>query len=338
MVPDVLNLIEVRYNILRSIRLTEPVGRRLLAQTLDMTERILRSEVDFLKAQQLIEYQTSGMQLTTQGRKLLSSLEGDMREISGLHEMEIQLSGILGIADTVIVSGDCDKVPLIKREIGKACTRRLEGLLAKRNIIAVTGGTTMNSVAEELAHTNIAGKKILFVPARGGVGGKVSDQANSISALMAEHTGGVHHFLHVPDEVSDDLRSILLKEPSIYKVLNLIRSADIVLHGIGEALKMAERRNTNEKIMNKLIKEQVVGEAFGYYFDSDGNVVHKVSTIGLQLDDLPAVKHIIAVAGGKSKAKAITSYMKNAPTSTILVTDEGAAIEILKENENVSRS
>ena len=39
---------------------------------------------------------------------------------------------------------------------------------------------------------------------------------------------------------------------------------------------------------------------------------------------------ILAVAGGKSKAKAITAYMKNAPQQTWLITDEAAANEILK--------
>jgi central glycolytic genes regulator len=61
-----------------------------------------------------------------------------------------------------------------------------------------------------------------------------------------------------------------------------------------------------------------------------GEVVHKVQTIGLQLDDLVHVKHVIAVAGGASKAKAIRAYMKQAPASTTLITDEWAAQELLQ--------
>ncbi|GIN98340.1 transcriptional regulator [Siminovitchia terrae] len=330
LVPDLLAQMKVRYSILQSIRLNEPVGRRLLAQMLDMTERVLRSEVDFLKSHQLIEYQTAGMGLTNSGRELLLGLEDYMRETSGLYETEEQLGGVLGISKTIIVSGDSDKIPLIKDEIGKACASILEGLLEKKNIITVTGGTTMNSVAEALEHIDVSGKEILFIPARGGVGGKVIHQANSIAETMAENTGSGNRALYMPDVVSDELRSILLKEPSINATLDIICSADIVLHGIGEALKMAERRNTVEKDMDTLIKGKAVGEAFGYYFDDEGSIVHKVSTIGLQLEDLPAIKHIIAVAGGKSKAKAIRAYMKNAPPTSILITDEGAAIEILK--------
>ena len=79
----------------------------------------------------------------------------------------------------------------------------------------------------------------------------------------------------------------------------------------------------------KLKDLHAVGEAFGYYFNEAGDVVHKVQTIGLQLDDLDNAEHVIAVAGGTTKAKAIRAYMKQAPSSTILITDEGAASEIL---------
>ncbi|VEF47018.1 DeoR family transcriptional regulator [Bacillus freudenreichii] len=330
LVPDLLNDMERRYTILRSIRLTEPIGRRSLASMLDMTERVLRSEVELLKSLYLIDFQKAGMHLTTNGRKLLTGLEDMMRDISGIHEIEKQVCSVLGIAETIIVPGDSDKLPLIKNEIGKACARQLERLLGEKNIIAVTGGSTMASVAEALVDVDVMGKEMLFVPARGGVGVKVSDQANSICAAMAEYAGGNYRILYVPDEVSDVLRSTLLQEPFIQEVLSLIESADIVMHGIGEAMKMAERRNTDEEGMNKLKKGHAVGEAFGYYFNCEGKVVHKVSTIGLQLEELPQFKHVIAAAGGNSKAKAIRSYMKNAPKSTILVTDEGAAMEILK--------
>ena len=54
MVPDLLQVMMKRYHILRYIRLMQPVGRRSLSQTLDMTERVLRSETQFLKEQNLL--------------------------------------------------------------------------------------------------------------------------------------------------------------------------------------------------------------------------------------------------------------------------------------------
>lgn len=93
---------------------------------------------------------------------------------------------------------------------------------------------------------------------------------------------------------------------------------------------MAERRKTGKEDLEKIQQAKAVGEAFGYYFNESGEVVHKVHTIGLQLDDLAHAEHVIAVAGGSSKEKAIRAYMKQAPPNTVLITDEGAAIQLLQ--------
>ncbi len=69
-----------------------------------------------------------------------------------------------------------------------------------------------------------------------------------------------------------------------------------------------------KKISRRSPTGHAVGEAFGYYFNEEGEVVHKVPTIGLQLEDLSHIEHVIAVAGGSSKAKAIRAYMKSAPS------------------------
>jgi central glycolytic genes regulator len=173
-------------------------------------------------------------------------------------------------------------------------------------------------------------KDLLFVPARGGIGEDVHNQANTISSIMAKNTHSKHRVLYVPDQVSSEIYESLIKEPEIHEVLNLIKSASIVLHGIGDAITMAERRKTPPEVKEKLKRGNAVGEAFGYYFNEAGDIVHKVSTIGLQLKDLANIPNVIAVAGGSSKTKAIKAYMKQAPESTILITDEGVAKTLLK--------
>lgn len=328
--PDLLVVMQKRYQILRSIRLTEPVGRRTLAEMLGMTERTLRSEADFLKSQHLIVVKTAGMMVTNKGKKLLAELDKTMGELTGIRQLEHELKEILGISEVIIVPGDSDSATFVKEELGKACAERLSSSLSKDNVIAVTGGTTMTCTAEML--TNHLGEKrnLLFVPARGGIGEDVRNQANVICATMAENTGGSHRVLYVPDQVGREVYESLLKEPVISEILQLIKSSNIVLHGIGDAITMAGRRRSSESSMKKIIEEKAVAEAFGYYFNENGEIVHKVPTIGIQISDLHSGRQVIAAAGGKSKAKAIKAYMKSAPNSTILITDEGAAKELLK--------
>ena len=92
---------------------------------------------------------------------------------------------------------------------------------------------------------------------------------------------------------------------------------------------MGKRRKASDHVLAKLEKGNAVSEAFGYYFDEDGQVVYKARTVGIQLEDLEKADYVVAVAGGKSKAKAIYSYFKQGK-SNVLITDEAAAKELLK--------
>jgi central glycolytic genes regulator len=329
LLPDLLQVLQKRYSILRYIGFMQPVGRRSLAVSLGYTERVLRGEVDFLREQNLIYTNNVGMSLTPEGKNLLEDLEGFMRELKGIDVMELELKHKLGIKKVVIVPGDSDESPMVKGELGKASAICMKKLLSGKNIIAVTGGSTMAAVAERLS-PELTQKELLFVPARGGVGEDVQNQANTICSIMSRNTQSKHRVFYVPDQVSTDIYESLIREPDIHEVLKLIKSASMVLHGIGDAITMAERRKTNPEILSMLESSKAVGEAFGYYFNEQGEIVHKVLTIGLQLEDLVGIPNVIAVAGGSTKAKAIKAYLKQAPASTILITDEGAARKLLK--------
>lgn len=327
--PDLLQIMQKRYLILQYINVMQPVGRRNLSASLNLTERVLRSEVEFLKDQKLISMSAQGMALTNEGQEILESLERVMRDIMGINTLERQLKERMGIRKVIVVPGDSDQSPWVKSELGRATAVSMKDLLHSKNIVAVTGGSTMAAVADMLT-SDFGQKDLLFVPARGGIGEDVKNQANTICAIMADKTHSRHRLFYVPDQVSSEFYESLIKEPMIFEVMNLVKSASMVLHGIGDAITMAERRNTSPEDLRKILEGNAVGEAFGYYFNEAGEIVHKVLTIGLQLSDLENIGDVIAVAGGASKAKAIRAYMKKAPSSTILITDEGAAKQLLQ--------
>lgn len=328
LLPDLLEVMQKRHEILKYIRLMEPIGRRSLSTSLGHSERVLRAEVQFLKEQNLVDFSTSGMTLTKEGKKLLVELEEIMKEVLGLRVLETKLKEKLNVKGVIVVPGDSDVFPWVKKEIGRACVSRIKQRLSGENIVAVTGGTTLAEVADMMTPDS-KGRSILFVPARGGLGERVENQANTICAKMAEKASGDYRLLHVPDVVSNEAYKSFVSEPSIKEVLNLIKSSSMVIHGIGDAITMAERRKTDDEDLKKIVSSNAVAEAFGYYFDENGNVVHKVQTIGIQLTDLKGIHDVIAVAGGASKAKAIHAYLKQAP-DTLLITDEGAAKELIK--------
>ncbi|MFJ7745160.1 sugar-binding transcriptional regulator [Peribacillus sp. NPDC097295] len=329
LLPDFLTVMQKRYDILRHIKMLQPVGRRSLAVSLNLTERILRSEIDFLKGQNLINIFSSGMMLSEEGIEVLEKLEGIMREVMGIDLMERQLQEMLQVDEVIIVSGNCEESPWVKKELGKACAIRMKREWKTKNTIAVTGGSTMAEVANSLSPDE-ASMQLTFVPARGGLGEATQIQANTIVEKMAHKARASYRVLYVPDQLSDESYTSIMKEPAMKEVITKIKSADMIIHGIGDALAMAKRRNTSSDMLKKLIDGNAVGEAFGYYYDENGTVVHKVLTVGIQLEDLSPEKRVITVAGGKTKVKAIRSYMKGAPSSTVLITDEAAALELIQ--------
>ncbi|MGI8315569.1 sugar-binding transcriptional regulator [Halobacillus mangrovi] len=326
--PEVLDVMQRRYQLLYHIQIMQPVGRRALAESVELAERTVRSEVDFLNRQGIVEITSRGMHLTYEGQNILEQLAEFIKDVKGIKVLEQQLKDKLNLDHVVVVPGDSDELEWVKQDMGKACVQYLKERILPDQAIAITGGTTMAAVAEVMTPFNTAGK-CLFVPARGGLGERVENQANTICAEMAKKARGDYRMLYVPDPLSEESYHTIIEEPSIKEVLNIIRNAEIVIHGVGDANTMAERRKTSPEQMEVIKRNEAVGEAFGYYFNTKGEIVHKVRTVGLQLEDLKHAKDVIAVAGGRSKAQAIASYFQPGQ-SNVLITDEGAANELIK--------
>lgn len=331
LIPDAFEVLRKRYRILQYIDFLAPVGRRVLAQQLDMSERSMRTETDILKRQHLIQSNRGGMTLTTEGKELYSELEPIMKSLSGESQKEIALARQLNIARTVIIPGDASNDEAVFAHFGHYLTDLLQASLSEHdeNIIVVLGGTTLKAVADHMRSIPLDCHNI-FVSGRGGIGEKVEVQASTITARMAERVGGEHVSLYVPESVSQSTYDTLLSEPAIQKALHLISNATCAIHGIGSAVHMAEKRGMTASQIQSLKQSGAVAETFGYFYDRQGKVVYKLPRIGLQLEDMKDIPSIFAVAGGKNKAEAIQAYMQNAPSQTCLLTDEGAANEILK--------
>lgn len=328
LLPDLLDVMKKRFEILRQIQILQPVGRRSLTQVLQMTERVLRSEVDFLRSQGLVEVTSIGMRLTEDGEELLQQLKQSMNELFGLSDLEAQLAKTLGLKRVVVVPGDADRSETVKMALGRAAGHLLMELVAsKKKLVAVTGGSTMRAIAETMTPSPQL-KQALFLPARGGVGESAKKEANFVVSLLAERSGGSYRLFHVPDQLSESAYYALTDEPKIKETLQMLKQADIVLYGIGEAKKMAIRRDSSPEVLKVLEEKKAVGESFGYYFDRQGTIVHRIQTIGLRIQDLPMIKHKIAVAGGASKAEAIKAIGSLFPQDT-LVTDEAVARKVL---------
>ncbi|WP_136607670.1 sugar-binding transcriptional regulator [Paenibacillus dokdonensis] len=330
LLPDLMDILKTRYTILHQIMLSELIGRRTLAASLHMTERVLRAETDLLKAQGLIEIESSGMKISEAGRSLLEQMGPMAKELFGLNELGEKIRHAYGLQKVVVVPGDCETSPLTKRDLGRAGAKALLGVMNQEDTVAVTGGSTLAAVAEELnPQVSVPMKNSWFVPARGGLGESMEFQANTIASTMAKRVGAQYRLLHVPDLLSDDAYQSLVQDRNIQEIVQVIRQCRIIMHGIGDAMEMTRRRRLDLSAVQDIQKEGAVAESFGYYFNEQGEVVHRMLTLGLRLEDIVSTEIVIGIAGGRDKADAIHSVLKFGHEN-ILVTDEAAAIEICR--------
>src|SRR5699024_9911735 len=207
-----------------------PIGRRSIVEQTNFPERFIRNELFLLENQGLVFSTTRGMTITYSGHKMVESIDGVMRELNGLSELEMILQKQMHIQKVIVESGEREFEGFVKQELGRATVNYLRHRLINDVTLAVTGGTTMAAVAEVMQP--FEGVRCTFVPARGGVGEKVENQANTIVAQMAKAEKGEYHLLHVPDPLSETLYQTMLKEPSIMETLPYIKNANLVLHGI----------------------------------------------------------------------------------------------------------
>lgn len=324
--PDLAQQIERRALVLERIDALQPVGRRLLATRLNLPEREVRTVAALLKEHGLVSLDAAGMSLTAQANDILAVARRFSRDIRGLTKLETALSGKLGVPKVYVAPGDADLDEQVLREVGRIAAGRLRSFLQSGSTLAVTGGMTIHEVAFALPQS--APMNVMVVPARGGIGRALETQANTIASEIAKRLGGHHRLMHLPDHLDAQALTEMKKVREVNETLELLQRADVVLHGIGRADDMAEKRQLSPSLHNEVLGKGAVAEAYGCYFDRDGQLVFSASTVAHDLGALKPNCALIAVAAGKRKAEAIQAVMRNR-SHAMLVTDEGAAREML---------
>lgn len=324
--PELMKIVEERYLLLTHISYAHPVGRRILAMLSKLSERVVRSHVEIMKDNGLIEFTQQGMILSKEGEELLPILSASLHELNKISELEQNICNALQL-DRVIISSSGQERETILKDLGYRASKVLQEIIKPGQIMAVSGGSTMAAVAEALPTKNLP---ITIIPARGGIGERVEYQANVISSVIAEKFHGTYKMLHLPDGLSEEsLRILTEMEPQIKEILMLSKQTNIMMFGIGEAMHMAEQRHISLEQRQKLKEEHAVGESLGQYCAIDGRIVYATNNVGISLSHIETIDHVVAVAGGKHKARAIIGVMRACKKGTLII-DESAAEEIAK--------
>lgn len=323
LVPEGRVLLQIRFRILQTIESFEPIGRRALAKMVHMSERTLRKEIDSLKEMELIDVDSSGMTLTKAGQYVLERSDDLKNYFIQMSLKEHKVAKELGVQFCKVIS-DSEKTSSLVQEL-------MDVLLPLGNsIVAITGGQTMAKVSGGFTSEIASNRELTIVPARGGMGGSMLIQANTISEKLSVGIGAKHEALFVPEHVQEATYEPLMQEPSVARTMGLMKKAECLLYSVGNAMIMSERRGLSEPQKEILKEKKAIGEAFGCFFNAEGNVVLKIPRVGLHLSDLNIIPHSIAVVEGVEKASALKAYAKLAPVDrTWFVIDESLSNLVL---------
>lgn len=327
-VPELTELVERRYAVLRAVSAGEPVGRRTLSDRLGWSERITRSEVEFLREVGLTDLGGSGVSLSEAGRQILADLGLIVSELEQLQNLQRRLASEFSMRRVFVVRGNYDTESITRDALARAAGEAILDVLGSSDVVAVSGGSTLAEVTKRL-YSRKDYPAVTIAPTGGGLGDALETEANTVVAQLARALGAKYRLLHLPSDLGEDSVNVLLDaQPAIREIFDLIRSAAVVVQGVGTLEGVAARRKYTTERIDSLKRRGAVSESLGYFFDIDGKVVEAAGGVGMRLEDLGQAAHVIAVAGGTSKAAAIRSLL-NTGLQHVLVTDEATAYAIL---------
>jgi len=245
-----------------------------------------------------------------------------------------KLAQTFGLRSALIIPDGGD-LPLHER-LGKAGAFAVAESVQEGDVIGVAWGRTVLSAARNVALEHPV-RNLTVVQVSASPNGLSADFSPELcSSLFANNLGARSVNLLAPAIVSTpELRALLLQEPTIRKQLDLIRSANKVVFGVGEigvgsTLRASELHT--DATVEAMMRQGAVAAILGLFLDENGHEIADpthVRIIGITLDELRAIPSRLCLAGGPNKIKALRAALVGG-FATDLITDLASAKQLLE--------
>lgn len=274
-------------------------------------------------------------------RLLIEARESDIIQISIVSgrrpfaDIENDLIDNLGLAQAWVVPTCRDEAALV-RLLGKMAARSLEVVLGDGAKVAVGFSKCVGAIGNYLRNDRVTDVNfVAMVGSQPGLNSSFSNANTSIEAL-AKSVGG--NPMHIPAPLmagTKDIATAMRTDPSIVNTLEVAKTADIVVMGIGavtpSASLFANGQITSDE-RSELLRLGAVGDISSRFFDEDGTPVRSSvdeRVIGIELSDIKLAGVRIGVAAGVEKRAAIRSAIVAGYVNQ-LVTDLDTAVWLNK--------
>lgn len=326
--PDAMSALERRYNTLRSLSYIQPAGRRQLAEYTDMTEREARSETDQLKKQGLIQSDSCGMRLTSEGMRVLLELYEAISAISDKRDMELALASILNIKAVSIVSGDADQKNMVYRDMGARAAKCFQRYAADISSAAVTGHKTVEYMTNSRF---ISGRHVglSIYPIRTAQLNSEDDNANNNCARLARKMGANYRLLHLGEGLTINEIEKRYQSAGVKEAVAGAMGAEVIVSGVNSLNSSPVFDAMSVRARESLLQEDACCELLGNFLKKDGKQINNPPIYSTAVEELGEARIFMLIAGGASSYDAISALACRLGNMH-LITDETTAGALIR--------
>ena len=254
---------------------------------------------------------------------------------SRLTDLETKLISKFNIESALVIASSGLNETSLLDAIGRASAQYLSKLTPHPELIGVTWGRTMNSLARHVKQGWL--KNTNFVQLNGALSiSSVEASQNGAAQVLAKKADGNFTLLPVPAIVDlESVRQGLERDSTIAHILSLGKSAPVAVFSVGALTPnsvLVESGYLTKDAVKVLLKSGAVGDVLGRFISSKGAIVDKSlnsRTLGLTLEELKEKPIKIAISHGQSKI-AVTAGALAAGLVSTLITDEEIASHLLE--------
>lgn len=326
--PDAMSALERRYNTLRSLSYIQPAGRRQLAEYTDMTEREARSETDQLKKQGLIQSDSCGMRLTSEGMRVLLELYEAISAISDKRDMELALASILNIKAVSIVSGDADQKNMVYRDRGARAAKCFQRYAADISSAAVTGHKTVEYMTNSRF---VSGRHVglSIYPIRTAQLNSEDDNANNNCARLARKMGANYRLLHLGEGLTINEIEKRYQSAGVKEAVAGAMGAEVIVSGVNSLNSSPVFNAMSVRARESLLQEDACCELLGNFLKKDGKQINNPPIYSTAVEELGEARIFMLIAGGASSYDAISALACRLGNMH-LITDETTAGALIR--------
>jgi DNA-binding transcriptional regulator LsrR (DeoR family) len=253
-------------------------------------------------------------------------------------ELEQDLESRYQLDEVIIIDSDLpESQKFTSQQIGVAAAEYLIRTIKDNDIIGVTWGTTIRSMVD--AVHPIETNNIHVVQILGGLGRPESVfYPGVICNRLATLLNCSFTILPSPGVAgSKESKGAFLSDKDVLKALGIIKNVNVAFVGIGsmsnESITM-QNNVISPADRDYLISRGAVGDIGLRFFDIHGDPVKSNFddlVIGVTLEQIKNIRHVIGMAGGPEKFKAVQGVLRGKYLN-VLITDVNLAKKLVESD------